>query len=243
MNNESNPTIEVTVDAPVDVVREWFGDPMQLRQWFGWEAPGLDDEIGEIFGPNKVVVDAGSIHIGGHLFQFVADGDRTSVTVERRAPTDPDEAVAWDQFYDDVDEGWRTFLQQLRFALDLHRGDSRRTIYLNGEAVADPPLAARDLLGLGQVLVGPPGSAYRAEIGPGDVLSGEVWHESEHQLGVTVEDWGPGLLVVAQAPGTAPPALGASMTLTTYGLDDEQIATLADRWATWWGGHFAPAPE
>ena len=41
--------VEVTVDAPRDVVWRALTEPEQIRHWFGWEYDGLDDEIEFIF--------------------------------------------------------------------------------------------------------------------------------------------------------------------------------------------------
>ena len=41
--------VEVTVDAPRDVVWRELTEPEQIRHWFGWEYDGLEDEIQLIF--------------------------------------------------------------------------------------------------------------------------------------------------------------------------------------------------
>lgn len=73
---------------------------------------------------------------------------------------------------------------------------------------------------------------YAARVAPGDTLAGTVWFRAEHQLGLTVDAWGDGLLVVA---GQAPPG-DAMAVLTTHGLDEAARADLAERWTTWWPG-------
>ena len=37
--------VEVTVDAPRDVVWRELTEPERIRHWFGWEYDGLDEEI------------------------------------------------------------------------------------------------------------------------------------------------------------------------------------------------------
>ena len=37
--------VEVTVDAPRDVVWRELTESERIRHWFGWEYDGLDDEI------------------------------------------------------------------------------------------------------------------------------------------------------------------------------------------------------
>ncbi len=55
-----------------------------------------------------------------------------------------------------------------------------------------------------------------------------MWFCSEHQLGLTVDAWGDGLLAVSTAPG------GGSAVLTTYGLDAAELAALRERWVAAW---------
>ena len=45
--------------------------------------------------------------------------------VTRAAP-----AGSWDGVYDEVNEGWLTFFQQLRFYLERHPGQERRTLHV-----------------------------------------------------------------------------------------------------------------
>ena len=50
------------------------------------------------------------------------------VRVTRAAP-----AGSWDGVYDEVNEGWLTFFQQLRFYLERHPGKERRTLHVPAE--------------------------------------------------------------------------------------------------------------
>ena len=67
------------------------------------------------------------------------------------------------------------------------------------------------------------------------MLSGEVLFRSDLQLGLTVDEWGDGLLLIAQSP-SVPGA--ASMLLCTYGVDVAFMADLESRWSAWWDDHF-----
>jgi hypothetical protein len=213
---------EVTLPLPVDDVWAAFRDPDLVRQWHGWEDDGLDDEIRTIFVDGAIVEQDGrSLHVGGHRFTFDAEGSTTIVRVVRAAPVG-DEDLDWDAFYDDVDEGWLTFLQQLRFAMTHHWGELRHTIHLDGTDAA--PTTARAALGLD--VTAAPGEPYAAAVA-GEHLTGIVWFRSTHQLGLTVDAWGPGLLVLSDAPNAGGTA--ASATLTTYGAID------GDREARWTG--------
>jgi hypothetical protein len=227
--------IEVTLPAPFEVVWRWFRDPELIRQWHGWhydEGGGLEGEIQFIFLEGTEADEAArTLHIGNHLFTFEAQGsEATVVRVTRSAPAGREEWT--DAYYSDVEEGWLSFLHQLRFALARHPDDERETLFLSGEPTdtdGGSPLA-------GLELSEPAGGPYRSPVGP-EELSGEVWFRSAHQLGLTVDAWGPGLLIAARS-ATAPADHGSAMAiLTTYGLDPAQQDALAERWTTWWSGH------
>ena len=121
----SDPVIvEVTIAAPVDTVWNALRDPAEIRRWFGWEYEGLEEEIQYIFvqavkaDDDRRVLDGGE----GGTIALEARGDGTVVRVTRAAPTEGG--------YDEVNEGWVTFLQQLRFYLERHPGQERSTIHV-----------------------------------------------------------------------------------------------------------------
>lgn len=238
--NDEPVRIEVTLPRPLAEVWPAFRDPELIRRWFGWEydeGGGLDGEITHIFVDGTVVEEDGTtLHVGGHRFTFEDAGTQTIVRVTRATPladggADP---FDWDAWYDDIDEGWLSFLQQLRFALAHHWGDDRRTLQLGGEpTTADAPPFVADVTGLADAAARPVGGRYAAVVA-GETLEGEVWFRSEHQLGVTVDSWGPGLLILAEAPN-APIGHGArTATLTTYGADDPERT---GRWQELWASH------
>lgn len=43
-------SVELEVAATHDRVWEVITDPAEIERWHGWEYPGLDEEIAEIFG-------------------------------------------------------------------------------------------------------------------------------------------------------------------------------------------------
>lgn len=222
--------MEITLPAPVDTVWTAFRDPTVIRRWFGWDYDGLDDEIRVVFFDETVADEtAHTLQIGGHVLSLHDQGTETVVRVVRTPGT------ASDAFIDEVEEGWLSFLQQLRFVLARHQDGTRRTLYLGGETVGEPPAPAADLLGLGSV---GSGGRYRATTSVGDVLTGEVWFRSDRQLGLTVDEWGDGWLLVAQSPTLRPPYGAASLALWTYGLDPAVATDLESRWSAWWAEHF-----
>jgi uncharacterized protein YndB with AHSA1/START domain len=127
--------IEVTVDAPRDVVWRALTEPEQIRHWFGWEYDGLDEEIEWIFvkearrhPPDRIEFDCDvTLHDLG-------DG-RTLIRAVK--PGDLD-AAEWQDVYGDIEEGWITFFNQLRHRLERHPDARRRMIVRT--APSFPPL-------------------------------------------------------------------------------------------------------
>jgi uncharacterized protein YndB with AHSA1/START domain len=156
---------------PVEPAEAWpyLREPALIRRWFGWEYEGLEHEIDVIFLQEAAVDDASRTLEWGDGIQ---EGDRlaledlgveTGLRITRGAPEDG---------YDDIAEGWITFAQQLRFALEHGSDRDRRTLHLTG---------------------GPPGAADRAA-----ALEGaEPWYRTAHQAGVLVDG---GLLAVCEKP-------------------------------------------
>lgn len=230
--NDEPPRIEVTIAAPVDAVWHALRDKETIRHWHGWDFDGLDDEIDLIYFDHMTEDPAArTLSVQeGDVIRLEPDGDGTRVTLTR-APrgVNPD----WDAYYDDITEGWTTFLQQLRFAVERKPGAPRRTVFLNG-----PNKSGRDLahdLGLGD--------AGAVDL-VGEKVTTEPWYRAENQLGVAVDVWGGGLLVVAScAPTEAKPDGVAMAVLSTYGLADDQLADLTNRWRAWWIERYGPLPE
>jgi hypothetical protein len=117
----SDPVIvELEIAAPVDAVWRALRDAAEIKRWFGWEYDGLDEEIEFIFSKASTADDDAHVLDGGPggTISLEARGDRTVVRVTR---------PALDGGYDEVNEGWLTFMQQLRFYLERHPGQERRT--------------------------------------------------------------------------------------------------------------------
>ena len=92
-----------------------------------------------------------------------------------------------------------------------------------------------DVAGLAGLAATPVGDRYAAQVPAGERLDGQVWFRSANQIGLTVDAWGDGLLVVGEQPASAMrPDGGGMAVLTCYGLDDEAFEALRTRWRTWW---------
>ena len=233
--------VVVRITLPGTVDRAWahLRRPELIARWHGWEAPELAEEIEVIYRDEAVVEEEGHrLRIGGHLFVLEGQRSETLVTVSRADPVESADPVDWESTYDEVDEGWLSFLQQLRFALTHHPDDDRRTVYMGGLARSPERGSPLQQMGVGELAGAWPGDPYQADTVLGDRLTGEVWFRNPHQIGLTVDDWGPGLLLVATAPGD-PSAERAAVTITTYDHPDHD--GLADRWRRWWVDHYRPA--
>ena len=224
--------LQVTIAAPVEEVWRALRDPAEIRRWFGWEHDGIEAEIEQIFvdeaEPSEDERTISWSH--GDVFELEPRGAHTVVRVSRPAPAEG----AWD----DIFEGWTMFVQQLRFALERHPGRERRVFQLwsGRDPAAALPTHALGLSGLGSGAIG---QRYELDSPVGERLAGVIWYRSPHQIGVSVDAYGDGLIVVA-ASDSAP---GRGMAIvTTYGLDDAAFERVRARWAAWWQAVYPPEP-
>lgn len=227
--------VEVTIAAPPAVVWEALRDRSQVRHWHGWDAPEADAEVDHIYfsDENTESDDQLLLQLGnGDAFELVVAGESTVLRVTR-GPRDP--SSPWDAYFDAISEGWFTFAHQLRFALERHPKEVRRTIFSMGTLPAGPsPMALAGLADLedrSSVDVAVPGEAS----GPHD-----VWFASPAQSAIVVPGVGDGLLVVLGLP-TDGGGWNASAVLSTYGLSDERFTEVEAAWQAWWEGLVAPA--
>jgi hypothetical protein len=230
---EDHVLVEVTVPAPAEAVWAALRDPQQIKNWFGWDADSLKDEIDFIFVTHAEADEARRTvtFVGvNDRYEVEARGETSVVRVVRSAPVGE-----WTDVFDGMIEGWISFTWQLAFAFARHPGQTRRTIFLSGPPRADQ--LGRSLLGLDAAPA--PGEPYSMPLGANADAAGQVWFTARHQIGVTVDAWGDGLLVVLDQPPTEKKPRGSTMlTLTTYGLSDAAFADLERRWKAWWDQRF-----
>ena len=147
--------VEVEVDAPRDVVWRELTEPERIRHWFGWEYDGLDEEIKFIFVDHAKPVPPDRIElVQDGTTELIERGDKTLIRVIK--PGDLD-AAEWQDVYGDIEEGWITFFNQLRYRLAVGGGE-RRMLVRTGSAI--------------------PSSVS---------LEGSPWFESRYQRGVIID--------------------------------------------------------
>jgi len=251
----NEPYLSVTVGASADDVWRALRDPDEIARWFGWEYPGLEDEIALIFQGRvpegidlpegidtavEVDEEARTMRSGPHQIEVADEAGRAVVRVTRVIDVGDD---GWEMFHaeiDNIEEGWRTFFQTLAFAVARHPGAPRRTVFGMGLLPGPDPLAT---LGLSAATHVPEAAPYTATLATGEEIGGTVWFRSDHQVGLTVDAWGDGLLVAAAVPGGTDEGTPAMAILSTYGLDDDDVAALDARWSAWWQAHAVADPD
>jgi hypothetical protein len=229
------PIVEITIAAPLEAVWRALRDTAEIRRWHGWEFEGLDAEIDIIYGSGALASqEAGTIDLPEVNTRFALErrGDETVVRVTKAGPAGDDE---WERYFDEVDEGWITFFNQLRFMLERHPGEERRTIHLDGVAGPDGGPLTPSRLGLDAAERAAPGERWEGIAAWGEPLAGEVLHRTTHQVGLSVESWNDAMLVLHAKPAEIrPPYGGGRAIVSTYGLGDEALAELRERWEAWW---------
>ena len=124
--------LSVVINSDAQQVWTMLREPAKVAQWHGWEADDLAAEINEIYFSTNVVEGADHTTLmvdGGDVFTLKPVSAGTEVSVTRAALDHNSEWAAWDE---DITQGWLTFLQQLRFALERHPHGKRRTLLLLG---------------------------------------------------------------------------------------------------------------
>ncbi len=80
----------------------------------------------------------------------------------------------------------------------------------------------------------PAGGRHSLTLATGETISGDVWYRARNQVGLTVDNYGNGLLVLVRRPTTAKsPHGGGHALISTYGLSDAALADLRAKWTAW----------
>jgi hypothetical protein len=213
--------VEVLIEAPRELVWRALTEPERIARWFGWDYDGLDSEIRYIFidhvrhePPRLVDLDDGEDR---QTIELIEDGPHTVVRIVRPGSL---EGTGWADVYEDVREGWWTFLHQLRHSITRHPEEDRRTIRMSGEVLPGRVLDALDR-----------------------EVDGPVWHENRFQRAIAAGGEGDLLVgVLSKVPLDSAEPGEVAVTVTSYGLGDQAFEGLRERWEAWWTGLGATRP-
>jgi hypothetical protein len=194
--------VDVTVEASRDEVWEAVTQPAVLHQWFGWDYDGLDAEIKQIFVDEATLwapeqmgwADGSALEVTGD-----DDGARIRVSRESSGPAGPDR-------YDAIEEGWRSFLIQLRYLLNARPSGRRRTLYLTGETTGRQALT----------------------------LASGSWERFGPRVAWSVTGDGQLVVVAGRVPLDRDEAARMEVTVSTFGLSDEAFQAQRDEWTKRW---------
>jgi hypothetical protein len=225
--------LSVVINSDAQQVWTMLREPSKVAEWHGWQADDQAAEINEIyFSPNVVEgADHTSLVVdGGDVFTLKPVPTGTEVSVTRAAVDHNSEWAAWDE---DITQGWLTFLQQLRFALERHPHGRRRTIFFS---VPGTEGSAIEKLGVSDVPS--PGEPYSLTLATGEEITGKVWFRSNHQVGLTVHGYaehGEGLVIVADQPSIPDirPDGGSLVIVSTYDLGAHRLEDVRKYWDKW----------
>jgi uncharacterized protein YndB with AHSA1/START domain len=225
--------LSVVINSDAQQVWTMLREPAKVAQWHGWEADDQAAEINQIyFSPNVIEgADHTSLVVdGGDVFTLKPVPNGTEVSVTRAAVDHNSEWAAWDE---DITQGWLTFLQQLRFALERHPHGKRRTFFF---AIPGNEGSAIEQLGLSDVPK--PGEPYSLTLATGEEISGKVWFRSNHQVGLTVHHYaehGDGLVIAADQPVIKDirPQGGSLVIISMYDVGAHQLESIRNYWDKW----------
>jgi uncharacterized protein YndB with AHSA1/START domain len=151
--NETLFSAAFVMPAPPATVWRYLREPELLRRWFGWHGPEFEDEIAGLSGGFSAVEREGrAVVIGDHRMELKETDAATELCVSRVGESD--------EHGIEIDEGWVTFLEQLRYAIAVQPAGARHTFMVPGAPSTDLP------------------------------WEHEEWARSTHQRTVLVRAWG-----------------------------------------------------
>ena len=106
----------------------------------------------------------------------------------------------------------KSLFERMQEPLERHSANRRRTMFLDGRAVAAALSSALQ-----------------------ERLPGTPWYEDQFQRGMVTDEQGDSLVVLATRETLDSGRPGAvHITLTTHGLGDDAFAAARDDWWSWW---------
>ena len=226
---EAKPTVdhvlvEMTIAAPVEAVWDALKDPAKIYNWHGWDDPTLKDEIEFIYGQYGNYDDAAKVLSFGeyegvaYRFEAEARGDGTRAPGGRRG----ERGQAMGRGL----RGCRRGLDQLRPAAALRAGAARYRAAAGAlsrrQREAGRQRADRGARPVGAARPSPTARRSASICRPASMSRARSGTARPWQLGLTVPQWGDGLLIVTDKSVTEKAPDGRGMVvLTIYGLSDD----------------------
>jgi uncharacterized protein YndB with AHSA1/START domain len=227
----------ITVKATPEEVWRALTEAEELKRWFPLDArssPGVGGKIwiswgGEVQGESEITIWEPNRHL-----QLAEGPTKTAVdyyiearggeTVIRLVHSGFSDSEDWNDEFETIDSGWRTFLFQLRHYLEKHPGVPRRLPHLRASSPLSRPEAWR-------------------KVGPPDVAEGErySWNGFEgvaevvrppvHFAG-TIENLDDGYLFIEIEPRAT--GSGPSVWVSTFGANDQVVDGVQQRLEAIW---------
>lgn len=244
----------IEIDAPIEAVWKAIAEGEELAKWFPLEArvtPGVGGEIWmswpgmEFATPITVWEPQKRLQTRSEWGPQVMSVDyfleaKGGKTILRLVHSGFGADAEWDDQYDDTSRGWSVFLRNLRHYLGRHRGAKCRQVIIpvpiEGTVEEGWQAFARGL-GLGASLQ--EGERYAATAMSGDRLEGVVGlMDPPRAFGATVDGWNDAMLT-ADFQGCGPGQIQCWFVILAYGLPDEQVEAIRERWTPMMKGLFA----
>lgn len=201
--------VEISVAVGRDEAWESVTQPAVLHQWFGWDYDGLTAEIKQIFVDEATLWAPEQMGWADGSYLEVTGGDDSA---QVRVARDGDGPSGHD-VYDAIEEGWRSFLIQLRFLLDNRPEGRRRTLYLTGETTGRQALT---------------------------LVPGE-WKRFGLRVAWAVDGDGNLVVVSGRVPLDSHEAARFEVTVSLFGADDATFEAARETWAKRWAPMAADA--
>lgn len=238
MTPDRRRIVDLDLPAAPDTVWAHLRDPALVRRWLGWDGPGQDERVRSFVeqpqaggvGDSRVL--SWRHHHGLRItVEPRAGGTRVEVTRPVR------EVPGFDEMIDLVDEDAVAGMHVLRFALDVHPGQDRRTWSAHGLDAGDRRHRLLDRIGLHGLHGIPLGAHVATQRPDGTTVGGSLDFRTPFTAGLRLHGFAESFLVVRQTPpvGGEHPNGEVDVVLHTFGLDAETMDQVARRWGGWWG--------
>ncbi|GIG23442.1 hypothetical protein Cch01nite_41660 [Cellulomonas chitinilytica] len=263
MTSDRREIVSIDIPVPMATVWEHLRDPQLIHRWYGWDDPGLDDEIHRVFLDRSIeehVFEGDKVVQERPVEGRRIEGDTTTrllswpnrkgdVVAVRSTVHEPghthfivtrpshDGRSTYDGVRDEIDEHWIASAQQLKFALTVQPGQERRTLSVFGLDAGDRHDRLLDRAGLRGIHGVPLGGHVQARRPDGTLLGGTLVYKEDQQFGLALHGITESFLVIFETPvASRPPHGTVGAVLSVYGLDDGTFEQVRERWSGWWRG-------